>query len=133
NASEASPELKREARKTIGARFAKRRHSQVREAKVGFSVGKKKKAIQRAQAARGKRIEAGKSGGGGVGFSAANIHWFVLGTDERHQKSGKPTGKVEGVFGGVTRQALASSAGASLAAARRKISQVITREAKKKG
>lgn len=133
NTSDASPELKREARKTIGARFDKKRYSDVRQARVGFSVGKKKKTIQRAQAARGKRVAEGKSGGGGVGISAANIHWFVLGTDERQTKSGRRTGKIKGVFGNVTRQALASSAGASLAAARRKIRQVIEREARKKG
>ena len=133
NASEASPELKREARKTIGARFNKTRHSQVREARVGFSVGKKVKQIRGAQAARGKRIEAGKSGGSGVGVSAANIHWFVLGTDERHQKSGHPTGQIANVFGNVTRLALTASTGPSLAAARRKITQVIEREARKKG
>lgn len=125
NASEASPKLKREARKTIGARFAKGfKQRNVREAKVGFSVGKKKKAIAKATAAHE---------GGGVGLSAANIHWFVLGTDERQQKSGKATGKIEGVFGDVTRQALATSAPASVAAARKKIKQVIEREARKKG
>ena len=131
--SEASPELKREARKTIGARFGKTRAINVRHAKVGFSVGKRKAHIQRAVKARSKRIEAGKSGGRGVGISAANIHWFVLGTKERHHDSGHRTGKVESAFRGVTRQAMASSAGASLAAARKKISQVIEREAQKKG
>jgi hypothetical protein len=133
NATDASPSLKREARKTIGTRFAKAYKRDVREAKVGFAVGKKKKTIQRAVEARGKRIEAGKSSGSGVGISAANIHWFVLGTDERHHKSGHPTGQIANIFGGVTRLALAGSAAASLAAARRKIKQVIEREARKKG
>ena len=78
-------------------------------------------------------MRAGKSGGSGVGVSAANIHWFVLGTDERHQKSGHPTGQIANVFGNVTRLALTASTGPSLAAARRKITQVIEREARKKG
>ena len=125
NAADASPGLKRQARKTIGARFAKAyKQSKVREAKVGFAVGKKKKTIVKAVAAHE---------GSGVGISAANIHWFVLGTDERKRKSGASTGKIEGVFGDVTRQALATSAPASLAAAKKKIKQVIEREARKKG
>ena len=133
NATDASPYLKREARKTIGSQFAKAYKRDVREAKVGFSVGKKQGAIKKAVAARGKRMAAGKGGGGGVGISAANIHWFVLGTDERQHKSRHPTGQIANIFGGVTRLALAGSAGASLAAARRKIKQVIEREARKKG
>lgn len=124
NASEASPELKREARKSIGARFGKVfGRSDVREAKVGFSVGKKQKKL--------KKTGGGKSGG--VGVSARNIHWFVLGTDEREHKSGRATGQIANVFGQVTRLAMAGSAAASLAAARKKIKQVIEREARKRG
>jgi hypothetical protein len=133
NSTSASSELKREARKTIGARFGKTRKIQERHAKVGFGVGKRAAAVKRAKAARQKRIEGGRSGGGGVGISAANIHWFVLGTDERHQESGHPTGQIANVFGDVTRLAMAGSMAASVHAARRKITQVIEREARKKG
>jgi len=133
NATDASPELKREARKTIGARFGRTRAIDVRHAKVGFSVGKRAAAVRRAKAARTKRIEAGKSGGGGVGISAANIHWFVLGTDSREHKSGHPTGQIANIFGEVTRLAFATSAMASVHAARKKISEVIKREARKRG
>jgi hypothetical protein len=132
-ASDASPELKREAWRAIGARFGKTRRIQVRHAKVGFAVGKKQKQVRSAGAARGKRIEAGNSGGAGVGISAANIHWFVLGTKKREHKSGRPTGRIANVFGQVTRLALAASTAPMLAAARAKIKQVIEREARKKG
>jgi len=132
NMAPASPELKREAHKTIGARFGKIKRIQERHAKVGFSVGKRAAAIKRAVAARGKRIAAAGKSGGGVGISARNIHWFVLGTDERAQKSGHPTGKIANMFGDVTRLAFASSMVASVNAARKKIHQVIQREARKK-
>jgi hypothetical protein len=137
NSSDASPVVKREARKTIGARFGKTRRITERHAKVGFAVGKRAAAVQSAMKARGKRVA--KTGGsrpkGQVGVSAQNIHWFVLGTKERHwkTKTGQSTGEIEDVFRNVTKQALATSAGASIAAARRKITQVIEREARKKG
>jgi hypothetical protein len=135
NSADASAELKREARKTIGARFGKTRKISERHAKVGFAVGKRQKQIKTAQKGHGER------GGGGVGISAANIHWYVMGTDERvlkkgsarGPKAGHPTGQIANVFGEVTRLALAGSMQASVAAARKKISQVIEREAKKKG
>jgi len=123
NEAEASAELKREARKTIGKRFARAYKSTLREAKVGFSVGKKQKTLK-------------KTGGGasrGVGASARNIHWFVLGTDDRFLKTGHSTGQIENVFGAVTRAAVATSAVASVNAARRKIFEVIKREAQKRG
>ncbi len=134
NSSDATAELKRAARASIGARFGKTRRITERRAKVGFSVGKKAKQIRAAY--RSKKVD-----GKGVGISAANIHWFVLGTDERTlkkgsargPKAGHPTGKLVGVFGDVTRHAMAGSMAASVAAARKKISQVIEREAKRKG
>ncbi len=142
--SEASPSQKRGARKTVGKRFAKGRKGGAARgqygAKVGFAVGKKRKKL------------AGKRTRPGVGIGARNIHWFVLGTKKRYtgrrtwttRKGGtrsKSTGNVRrytgfikaGKFIDVTKQALASSAGASIAAARKKIQQVIIKEARKKG
>lgn len=154
NSSEASPELKREARKTIGARFGKTRAIQERHAKVGFGVGMRAAAIGRAMTARGKRIAAGKQEKKGVGISAANIHWFVLGTDDRYSGGTRrrvrktaemakgftvyggsglhPTGRIRNIFGQVTRLAFASSAAAMVEAARVKINEVIQKEADRK-
>lgn len=134
NATAASPELKRAARASIGARFGKTRRITERHAKVGFSVGKKARNIRAAY--RSKKV-----GGKGVGVSAANVYWFVLGTDERvlkkgserGPKAGHPTGQIANVFGDVTRLAMAGSMAASVAAARKRITQVIEREARKKG
>lgn len=134
NASDASPELKRAARKTIGKRFARAKGGQgVYQAKVGFAVGMKHKAVRRAvvKARKKKRAEGGMSRG--VGISAFNIHWFVLGTKQRRTKSGHATGRIPAFFEGVVGGAFAVAGGAALAAARAKIRQVIQREARKKG
>ena len=142
NASDASSELKREARKTIGQRFQRKMAGGLGpSAKVGFSVAKRAKQVAQASAARGKRLGQTKGSKGeffrgtgdtrGVGISATNVHWFVLGTTERKHQSGHATGKIDGVFGDVTHQALATSQGAALEAARAKISAEIKREALK--
>jgi len=140
NQAIADPELKAEARKTIGARFARKYKSDLREAKVGFGVGKK----------RAKQKATGQGQSAGVGLTSRTVHWFVLGTKERRLKKphtaafiddeGKlifrrvlSTGKVAAVFADVTRNVVASTGEKSLAAARKKIKQVIEREARKRG
>lgn len=112
NASDASSELKRAARQAIG----RKRRKDV--AKVGFGVGKKRAASP------DKRT--GKSG---VGISANNIHWPVLGTGERQTKAGRKAGKMPAIFAGATDQALATGGPAALAAARAKCRELIAREA----
>ena len=133
NATDASPYMKREARKTIGKTVSRKGPQPT--AKAGFSVGKKTKQVQRAKSARTKRLGKGKGGGKGVGVSAANIHWFVLGTEERELKEGKragqPTGKITPPFADVMRQAVAASQAPALGAARAKITQEILKEASK--
>jgi hypothetical protein len=77
NASSASPALKREARKTIGRRIVRSDEGGL-TAKVGFAVGKSTKRVRAKAAAKA----AGRTGDG-VGVSSNDIHWFVLGTEER--------------------------------------------------
>lgn len=120
--------VKREARKTIGKRFVRGGTDRMgrgtaRVAKAGFSVGKKKKSL--------KPKGGGKSSG--VGLSARNIHWFVLGTRERHHDTtGKKTGKIKAFYENVIDRAMATSGGQVDRAIRDKTAQVITREARKK-
>jgi hypothetical protein len=62
----------------------------------------------------------------------------VLGTKKRRTKSGfgsgeKGTGKIANVFGDVTRLAFAGSHQAAVVAARKKIWQVIKKEAQRRG
>jgi len=76
-----------------------------------------------------KRLSAGRTKGEGI--AAANIHWWVLGTDERTLDSGQPTGKMQPVFEDCIQQALAASQGKVLAASRKAITRAIEREAAK--
>jgi hypothetical protein len=127
NSSPASPELKRQARKTIGKTIGKIKGGPGRgqmQAKAGYAVGKKTTKAERA----GKK---------GVGIGVANIHWFVLGTDKRYLKYGSikgpkanhPTGKIKPPLAGTMQQAVAALSGAALEAARAKLSAILLKEA----
>ena len=115
NTVDAGPAMKRAARASIGSRFRRTGRRDRRGAKAGFAVGKKQEDTIRVRK--------------GVGASAKNIHWFVLGTKERITKAGKKTGAVPNIFDGVAGTALRASEALMLAAARAKITQVIEREA----
>lgn len=119
NATDASPELKRAARKSVGRRF-KTRKATVRAAKVGVGVGDAKKKQLSQHSSRG------------VGISVANVHWFVLGTVERYTRGGHRTGRVPPIFEGLASKAFSSSRQAALAAARKKIAAVIAKDAKRR-
>ena len=125
NASPASPEIKKAARKTVGKKLRRYRGGGGSiGGKAGFGVGKPSKKKQEAASAR-----AGS--GHGVGISSNNIHWFVLGTEERYQKSGKATGEIDDYLKGVVPSASMASRGAMLEAARKKCTQVLARETAK--
>lgn len=128
NSTPASSAIKRAARKAIGKSLKASRGTGMKGivgGKAGFSVGKQSKKKREAAKARSM------AGGGGVGISAANIHWFVLGTDDRYHKSGHPTGKIEDVLKGVVPSATMAARGDMLEAARKKITQVLARETAK--
>ena len=126
NSSPASAELKAAARKTIGKSL--RFYDGNYIGKFGFGVGAaaKGKRIAKAQAGHDKR------GGGGVGLSAQNIHWPVLGTAERKTQSGHRTGAMPASLAGLVAQAAASAAPQMTTATAAKISQVLLSEALKK-
>ena len=129
NATTASPAVKRAARKAIGKRFVAKKA----EAKVGFGVGKPSKKKRMAAHERNVYGEGGARLVRGVGISASNIHWFILGTKERATKTpARATGRIKSVLSDVIPNATMQSAGASVEAARRKIQQVIEREARKR-
>lgn len=131
SASGASTELKRSARKAVGARFTKdkRKKKGDQQAKVGLGVGKRSKKPQR---------EAGRKG---VGLSKENIHWATLGTanrrlkkgSQRGPKAGHPTGRMPPVLEHVTDQALAVGAPAAVDAAKQKMKAVLLKGFSKKG
>jgi hypothetical protein len=125
NGATASAGLKRSARKTIGSKVKKQPGGEY-GAKVGFGVGKPTKKKRAAATAR-----AGSSKSG-VGVSAANIHWFVLGTKDRTTKTGRSTGRTEAVLEGLVPAAVSSSKTASLNEAASKAKAALLKEAKKR-
>lgn len=127
-----SVDLRRPARKTIKAKLTKSKFGTtkgtVQSAKVGFGVGK-----QKIPPRSGNNT-------GGVGVSANDIHWFVLGAGPRWlkkgsrngPKTGHRTGSIAPVFKGIAAAALASSKAKSIAAAMRAIWKVMRKEAAKR-
>jgi hypothetical protein len=77
NSAPISPDLKSAVRKTLGKRILKKENQDL-TGKAGFGVGKQGGAKGRAAKER-----AAASGMRGVGVSAADVHWFVLGTQAR--------------------------------------------------
>ena len=122
NASDAPADVKRQARKTIGSRFGKRKGGPGRgriEARAGFAVGKKRQP----PTARRSR---------GVGLGVQDVHWFVLGTQERATKSGHATGKIDAMLSEAVRTAVGMSGDTALSAARAAVARVIERDARRK-
>lgn len=77
----------KEGRKGVRSRFKNNKKKNWILAKVGFGVGPKKTQKPR----RSKR-----TGRGGVGISAQNIHWWVAGTKERRTKGHKVRTRSQG-------------------------------------
>lgn len=137
NSSSASPNVKRRARDVIGKRLQKAQGQTT--GKAGFGVGKRgKKYTQGLNDYQGAREQAERKG---VGISASNIHWFILGTAQRRQinsrrkpnkgGAGRLTGRVQSSLQGVVSSAASSAGPAMLEAARNKITQVLAAEAAK--
>lgn len=125
NASGASAELKAAARKTIGKRL-KKKEGQGYAGKAGFAVGRQSKAKKQKASDRAK--DASRMG---VGISASNVHWAVLGTKERQTTRGHGTGAMPPSLAGVVQSAAVSAQSGMLEAARSKCAQVLVAEAAK--
>lgn len=111
----AIPGQYRSARKSIGRRVRKRRGEVV--AKVGAGVGKR-------SAARGDR---GKRGG--VGLSKANIHWAILGVQDRQTAAGANRGRHDGFLRGVVTQGASQAELRAAVAMRDAVKRVLDSEA----
>jgi hypothetical protein len=141
--NEASANLKHAARQTIGKRLSREKGavSPVPIAKTGFAVGAGgKKRVTNQMAKRNRRVfgqflkKGGRSSasGEGVGISAQNVHWTVLGTGARFRRSGGATGQMPAIFKFVVPKAVRSSARAAFSVAKTKLRQVLLREATRK-
>lgn len=133
--AQAHQHIKREARRSIGARFTKRRRETERGAKVGFKVSQfgKKGATN---VTRGK---AAKHGPKGVGASVRNIYWFGKGkggvgsgAKDRVTKGGLATGSMPVMFKNIRQQVMARKGSESFQAQKRAVTKVIHREARKR-
>lgn len=86
NAASVSPEMKRAIRSTLGSRVMADKADgggQRIGGKVGFGVGKATKTKKEKAHARNMQGQGGGVTGRGVGISAADIHWAILGTQPR--------------------------------------------------
>jgi len=105
----ASSRLRRAAARTIAYSTRARRRNVV-QAKVGYGVGRR----------RGR-----SHSGPGVGISKQNVHWAVLGTDERFTASGARRGRMRAYFKGVMQRALRSAMSRALRAAREEFRKIV--------
>ena len=145
NNSGASSQMKRAARQTIGKRLLSDTRQLI--GKAGFGVGKPSKRKKEKAKSR-----AGDKSRGGVGISASNIHWAVLGTADREagvkcgaggrfQKIGKlrryligkthRTGAMPAILAGVIEPAVREASAPAMAAMAEKIEQIVAAEAAK--
>ena len=131
--SNASTGLKRAAKATIGSKVKKEKGEY--GMKVGFGAGrssKAKKAKASARAVQGRsRSGGGTTGIGGVGISASNIHWAVLGTTDRRHKSGKSVGRMKPFLLGIVPAAVKSGTPLAMQRAADKAKAVLRIEALK--
>jgi hypothetical protein len=147
NATAAPPAVKRAARKLIGKRFS--RQGGVVRAKVGFAVGMSQ-TVKRGSAAYERQTQRYLKKRPGVGLSAADIHWFVLGTKDRFTgarttrrrtaqglryyrkltgNASRPTGRIDPDLDNVMQAAAVAQAQIASRAAVTKAAEALAREA----
>ncbi len=139
NGSSASSEMKAGARKTVGQRLILT-EGNTPLAKIGFGVGVRRKGTQKAKAAIARSLfgERGLHEAKGVGISAQNIQWPVLGTVERFAhysgKSGAShrVGMMPAQLKGIVQQAVATEGPRAMEDSRITMSMMIAAEAAKK-
>lgn len=116
------PSSHKAIRKAIGSSVKKQKGGADRgitKAKAGAAVGRANKTQ-----GRGKRSK------GGVGIGARNVHWYILGTDERIVKA---TGQYAGRMPAnpIVKEAMAASGGEVLGLMKREMRPAIEKETQK--
>ena len=126
--------LKRAVKATVGHRLMKAKFDAEQGMKVGFSAGRRTKAVRgsktRAPTAKAaKATTRASSKRPGVGISSTNVHWIIFGTGAkvtnvatssratgktRRHKSGKSTGSTKPYFNGVVEKAVISGTPAAM-------------------
>lgn len=129
------PPKYKSAKKAIGSRFSKAKGGESKgqvQAKVGAAVGMPKFRKKKGAWEKNKQHVASKHSGSGVGISAANIHWAILGTSERKTGSrtrktrkgvlkskptGNPvrsTGRMPAILAGIVKRGIAAGESAAI-------------------
>jgi hypothetical protein len=122
------PSAQKDIRKAIGGTVKRQKRGRNKgwtEAKAGAAVGQSK-SKQASAAASAKDSRGNK---GGVGISAANIHWYIQGTKERFRKKvnpGQRSGKMPA--NPIVQKAMATGKGPVLAAIKEGVTDGIERE-----
>lgn len=116
------PSSQKSVRKAIGGNVKKRKGGADRgltTAKAGAAVGMKSKA----------RLKSKRGGRQGIGIGPENVHWYILGTNERATKSGRRTGKMPAHP--IVKEAMAAGGGEIMALMKRELRPAIERETNK--
>lgn len=127
----AVPSRHKDIRKAIGSSVKRQKSGPNKgwtQAKAGAAVGQKR-AKQKAAAAEAASKRQGK---GGVGITAANIHWYIQGTQERRRTKvnpGQPSGKMPATP--IVKTAMATGKGQVISAIKDGVADGIEREAAK--
>lgn len=109
-------------RDSIGSIVVQKKNGEI-ISKVGAGVGK-----STGLGAAKKEIAAGVNrpeGKKGVGMSARNIHWYVLGTAQRRTKSGRNTGRMPA--NGIVKAGWSKCRSAAMKALQDKTAQMLNR------
>lgn len=129
--SEVPANLK-DAKRAIGMSIKKEGDSKI-SAKAGAGVGKPTKAQNKAAKERAAGNTLKHIGKGGVGISARNIHWFVLGTTDRLQiTTGRFTGKMPPQMPNVVKAGTAKSLGQAADAIQKEIWGAVVKHVQKR-
>lgn len=127
--------LKKAAKATVGSSIKRDKDTGELALKVGYGVGKQSKLRKTKATARAA------GGDAGVGISAANVHWIVLGTGKHSEKTssertkkgtGGSTGSTEQFFDGVIPKAVTAGSQAALRKAADKARIALRKVAKKR-
>lgn len=123
-------------KKAIGSRFSKAKGGIARgqvQAKVGIGVGMPRFRKVKGQWVRNKKYSSGKHSSRGVGISAQNAHWFILGTKDRIQKeTRKSTGRMPPQVVNLVQDGVAASESAAMSVLLNGLRAGIQREANRK-
>lgn len=124
-------------KKAIGSRFNKAKGGAAKgqvQAKVGVGVGMPRfKKSKDGTWVKSTKFSSGDRKSGGVGISAQNAHWFILGTKDRVQKTThKSTGRMSPQVSRIVKDGVAAAESKAMSVLIQGVRDGIARESKRK-